>query len=264
MMLILGAGYTGSRVARLLEQQGHQVLKTHRSEVDVLRPATVAEYARRLPEGVRILHSVPLVRRGEEYVRPTPVLEPILRKASRIVYLSTTGVYGATHEVDEHTAPAPRHARERLRVEEEEDVRRMCASVLVLRPAAIYGPGRGVHVALREGTHKLWGDGGNYISRIHVDDLARLCAAALEGELTGAYPVADEHPCPAREITEYCAELVGVAPPAPLGRLAEGDTRGGNRRVDGRAIWRAVGASITYLSYREGILAALEEERRLN
>jgi len=49
----------------------------------------------------------------------------------------------------------------------------------VLRPAAIYGPGRGAHESIRIGRWRIAGDGSNYTSRIHVDDLAALAAAAV-------------------------------------------------------------------------------------
>ena len=110
-------------------------------------------------------------------------------------------------------------------------------SWLVLRPAAIYGPGRGVHTAMRAGTHRLLGDGGNFISRIHVEDLAAHAEAGLLTDLSGVWPVADDEPCPAREISEYCAQLLGIAPPADgAAPLHSEDTRQANRRVNGRAI----------------------------
>lgn len=208
-----------------------------------------------------MLHSIPLVRRGDGYLEPTPVLEPLLQRAGRVVYLSTTGVYGAQQYVDETTLPAPRTPREALRVAEEQRVLRSCPSSLILRPAAIYGPGRGVHVSLRNGTHRLWGTGTNFISRIHVDDLAVLCVAALRASLQGAFPVADEEPCRSREITQFCAELVGAAPPAPSGTLPAEDTRSANRQVDGRAICRLLGVRLRFPSYRTGIPAAIEAEQ---
>ena len=237
------------------------MLATHRTELDIANPESVSEYSRTVPDGVAVLHSVPLVRQGEAYVAPTPVLSPLLERARRVVYLSTTGVYGAQRHVDEKSVPAPRTRREAMRVEEERRVRSACPSSLVLRPAAIYGPSRGVHVSLRNGTHRLWGNGTNFISRIHVDDLATLCAAALQTSLVGSYPVADETPCPAREITGYCAALLGVKAPTPTGILPPEDTRSANRRVDGRWICRLLGVELRYLSYRTGVLAALEAER---
>lgn len=259
--LVLGAGYTGSRVAEILVAGGHTVLATHRTELDIIIPETVAAFCRRAPAGASILHSVPLVRNGSALLPSTPVLAPLLEGARRVVYLSTTGVYGAQTHVDENSSPAPRTAREIMRVDEERRVGELCPSALILRPAAIYGPGRGVHVSLRNGTHRLWGDGTNYISRIYVDDLAALCVAALQATLAGAFPAADETPCEAREITEFCAPLVGTTAPAPTGRLPAGDTRGANRRVDGRAVCRLLGVRLRHRSYQTGILAALDAEK---
>lgn len=225
-------------------------------QLEVEDPASVESLAARLSPGLRVLHSIPLIA-GDPPRPPSPLVAPILAKASRVVYLSTTGVYGSQHRVDETTLPEPAVARERLRVVEEQEVARLCRNTLILRPAAIYGPGRGVHVSLLEGRHKLWGDGSNWISRIHVDDLAAIAAAAVLSDLTGAYPVADDEPCPAIEITRFCAGLLGVAAPEPSGVLPPGDTRSANRRVDGTAIRRLLGVSLRYPGYRTGIPASL-------
>ncbi|MEZ5402398.1 MAG: NAD-dependent epimerase/dehydratase family protein [Bryobacteraceae bacterium] len=268
LIVILGCGFTGRRVARLLAAADERVVATaHRSApategvgfvtFEAADPAAVAGLAETLSAPVRVLHSLPPM--GNEPV--TPLVAPVLKRAERVVYLSTTGVYGDQGLVDETTPPAPRIERERVRVAEEEAVRGLCGSWAILRPAAIYGPGRGVHVSLREGRHRLWGDGSNYISRIHVDDLARITAAAVLGDITGAWPVADDEPCPAIEITRYCAGLLGIAAPEPSGVLPPEDTRSANRRVDGRAIRRALGVDLRYPGYREGIAAAMAAER---
>jgi len=251
--LILGAGYTGACVAQRLHRRGLDVIATHRSTFDATRPGDAGELARRLSPGCRVLHSIPVTG-------VTDLLEPVLRRASRIVYLSTTGVYGAARHVDETTPPAPRTPREHARVEEERSLVRVFPKTLILRPAAIYGPGRGVHVALRNGTHRLWGDGSNYISRIHADDLAAIAEAALLCDLAGAFPVADDHPCPAREISDYCCEVLGLPLLAPSGALPPEDTRAADRRVDGRAIRRLLGVALEYPSYRVGIPACLSSE----
>lgn len=226
-------------------------MATHRDSFDIARPDSLPE----LPRGVRVLHSIP--------VRAMPVIGPLLgRCAARVVYLSTTGVYGAAHRVDESTPVAPRVPRETVRVEEENDVLAGPWSGLVLRPAAIYGPGRGVHVSIREGKHKILGDGSNYISRIHVDDLAMIAEAALLSDVTGAFPVGDDEPCPSLEISDFAARMIGADPPRPSGELPAADTRSANRRVDGRAIRRLLGVELRYPSYRVGLPAALAEESR--
>jgi nucleoside-diphosphate-sugar epimerase len=110
---------------------------------------------------------------------------------------------------------------------------------------------------MRAGKYRLPGDGSNFISRIHVDDLAAHCVAALDSSLTGAFPVADEAPCPAREIAEYCSHLLGVPMPEFTEILPGDDTRRANRRVDGRAIRAALGITLRYPGYRQGIEASL-------
>lgn len=174
-----------------------------------------------------------------------------------MLYLSTTGIYGAQRDVDENTSPAPLTEREKLRIEAEAAVRCGPWTSLVLRPAAIYGPSRGVHVAMREGRFQLVGDGGNFVSRIHVDDLAAHVEAALLSDLTGAWPVADELPSTSREIAEFCSRLLDLPMPESLPREAAHETRRADRRVDGRAIRARLGIGLRYPTYREGIPASL-------
>lgn len=190
--------------------------------------------------GALVLHSIP--------PEDAPDVTPILAVARRVVYISTTGVYGSARVVDENTRVDWTGERARTRLEAEQAI----GAHLTLRPAAIYGPGRGVHESVRRGTYP---PGENYISRIHVDDLAAHAEAALLSDVTGAYPVADEEPCTSREIAEFCAKLLGVAlpeGPVPQPRIF------GDRKVDGSAIRRLLGVTLRYPSYRTGIPASIE------
>ena len=265
--VILGCGYTGSRVAALLLRRGIQVSGTTRN------PAALADLEHagcgvirfdalqdEVPDlgGAVVLHSIPVVEATDG---PREVTNELLRQSSRepkrIVYLSTTGVYGTTEAVDETTPANPVREHDRLRVAAETAVAAGPWSSLVLRPAAIYGPGRGVHVGMQRGTYRMAGEGKNYVSRIHVDDLARIAEAALLSDLSGSYPVADDRPCQSGEIAAFCAELLKIPVP-PAGKTEDlHRTRTANRRVDGSAIRRALGLDLLYPSYREGIPASL-------
>jgi nucleoside-diphosphate-sugar epimerase len=163
-------------------------------------------------------------------------------------------------EVDETTPAAPLSAPARLRLDAERAVQSGAWSSLILRPAAIYGPGRGVHESMRVGRFRLAGEGGNTVSRVQVEDLAALVEAALLSELTGAYPVADTEPCTSREIAQFCAQLLGLPMPPPAPDTEVHHTRHVNRRVDGSAILRLLGARLRYPSYRAGVPAALRTE----
>jgi nucleoside-diphosphate-sugar epimerase len=267
--VILGCGYTGVRVAERLLRRGGRVLATTRSPGRLSQIAAagaeVIEWDAAhssglefIPEGAAILYSIPLVDTpAGPQDRTREILAAMPFPPRRVVYLSTTGVYGAARDIDEFTPAAPRSAREYLRTEAESAVLEGPWSSLVLRPAAIYGPGRGIHVSLARGDFRLLGDGRNFVSRIHVEDLAEQAAAALSSEVTGAYPVADEEPCPSYEIARFCAGLLGLPMPPAADAAELHHTRGANRRVDGSAIRKALGITLQYPSYRVGIPASL-------
>jgi nucleoside-diphosphate-sugar epimerase len=252
-VLILGCGFTGQRVARRFLTRGANVTVTTRNPTRLThladlgaRVITLDDLAAHLRQGVRVLHSIPPT------AEPDP-LDALGTAPARVVYISTTAVYGTATHVD-LTTPVDGHsgrARPRLAVE-----RRIAAgpwSSLILRPAAIYGPGRGVQESLPRGAYHA---GENYVSRIHVDDLAAHAEAALLSDLEGAYPVADEHPCTTREIAEFCAALLHLPAIAQLAPGTRSRTTS-NRRVDGSAIRHALGITLQYPSYRTGIPASL-------
>jgi len=273
-ILILGCGFTGRRVASSLAQAGHLVWATSRhperlalQDVRCLRldlddPASLAATGAAVPEGIRVLLSIPLLEESAGcWTDPTPrLLDALGSKPARVVYLSTTGVYGAQECVNELSLPAPRSPRETLRVDAERAVQQGPCSSMILRPAAIYGPHRGVHASMRRGTFRLPGDGSRFISRIHVDDLAALAGAALLSNHSGTWPAADEQPCTSLEICRFISELTGLPMPPPAAEGSVSHTLRNNRRVDGRAVVRLLGVSLRYASYRTGIPACLSAE----
>jgi len=201
--------------------------------------------------GMLVLHSIPPDG-------PAGLLDPLRDKAARVVYLSSTTVYGAASRVDEVTEVDPSTERARARLEAERGVAEGPWSSLILRPAAIYGPGRGVQESIQCGEHSL---SEKFVSRIHVDDLAAHAEAALLSAVTGAYPVADEEPCTSRDVAEFCARLLNV-PVRGAGKKGSGRMPrfANNRRVDGSAIRKALGVTLAYPSYRVGVPAALSAQ----
>jgi nucleoside-diphosphate-sugar epimerase len=252
-VLILGCGFTGQRVARRFLARGANVTATTRTPTRLASLAqlganiiTLADLAPHLHPGVLVLHSIPPSG-------PPDLLDGLGTSPARVVYLSTTAVYGNATYVDASTPVDPNSDRARPRLATEQRIAAGPWLSLILRPAAIYGPGRGVQESLPRGAYFA---GDNYVSRVHVDDLAAHCEAALLSDLEGAFPVADEEPSTTREIAEFCARLLSLpAVPQPTpGTKARATS---NRRVDGSAIRRALGITLKYPSYRTGIPAAL-------
>jgi nucleoside-diphosphate-sugar epimerase len=257
-LVILGCGYTGTAAARLALTRGDTVIATTRdpARADALRrlgvdarclPALDGDAVRAMVDaGARVLVAFPPDGRTDTLVTAA------LPEGTRAVYVSTTGVYGARRGVIDASTPvdggAPRAAQ---RLEAEGCWRAVGA--VVLRAAGIYGPERGLHRRLREGTFRLPDDATKVVSRIHVDDLAALCLAALGGSLRdAAFPVADDAPVPQAEVVRWLVARMGVPPP-PL--VATGDapeTLRHDRSVDNRAVKAALGVTLRFPTYREG------------
>lgn len=274
MAVIFGLGFTGSRLARRL-------LRRPRSPEDGAGVFAAVRGVSRFPdlaaEGLRLSElaldckpplapELPHNRILVSLIPPLPepensALREVIRNLApkRVVYVSSTGVYGDQAEVDQDTPAKPNEERGRLRLEEEDWIASGPWSSLILRAAAIYGPGRGVHVALREGKLPR-GAGSGMVSRIHVDDLARIVEAGIFSDIEGVWPVADDAPCPSLEIVQWCAESLGLAMAAGQNITGPGAAAPLGRKVDGRKIRQILRVPLQYPSWRAGIEASIAEE----
>jgi nucleoside-diphosphate-sugar epimerase len=278
-LLILGCGFTGSEVARRAIVAGQRVMATTRRAERRTAIEGLGVDLRVLPELTRERVDE-LVRPGSKVLvtfapdgRTDSAIAPALAAASHVVYISTTGVYGAHRgHVDEATPvdPSEPRARERLVAE----AAYLAGGGTVLRAAGIYGPGRGLHLRLASGTFRVPGDGTNVVSRIHVADLAELVlgvfrraesappAAADDGAPRGqAFVAADDTPVPQIEVVRWLCERLDLPIPAhaPIEEVPE--TLRHDRAVDNRRVKAWTGVSLIYPSYREGFPACLAAER---
>lgn len=188
------------------------------------------------------------------------------RRPRRLVYTSTTGVYGAaTGWIGEDQPLAPDTDRARRRADAEEQIRAVGAGAGVatvrLRVAGIYGPGRLPEKRLRTDTAidpELARRPGN---RIHVDDLARaLYLAALRGGDDAVYNVADGAPAPFGDYLDACADHLGL----PRLIREEGGGRDpaagflrADRFIDSRRLREELGLTLRYPDYRVGLAVGM-------
>jgi nucleoside-diphosphate-sugar epimerase len=258
MIIVLGLGFTGQRLAWRLLRRG----------VAVCAAARRVERFRKLADAGLVLSefgTVPSLSKHSVLIDLIPPLQEPENAAlrqyiqdlepSRVIYVSSTGVYGDQIEVNEKTAAMANDERGRLRLAEEQWVSSGPWTSLILRAAAIYGPGRGVHTALRQGKAPR-GTRSGVVSRIHVEDLAALIEAGIFSDLEGAWPVADDEPCATAEIAEWLGESREMKQPDST---STDTTRG--RRVDGRKIRELLAIELIYRSWRTGIPASIEQEK---
>jgi nucleoside-diphosphate-sugar epimerase len=190
-----------------------------------------------------------------------------------IGYLSTTGVYGNRDGawVDEGSALRPTSERARRRVAAELDWLRFGDRtglvVQVFRLAGIYGPGRSAFDQLRAGTARRIDKPGHVFSRIHVDDIAAVLAAAMARPVAGEiYNVCDDEAAEPRAVIEHAAGLLGVPLPpltaygdAVLSPMAQ-SFWADSKCVRNDRLKRALGVVLRYPTYREGLAAILAAE----
>jgi nucleoside-diphosphate-sugar epimerase len=136
----------------------------------------------------------------------------------RLLYISTTGVYGNCHgeAVTETRPPRPETSRARRRVAAETVLRgwgaRTGVAVSVLRVPGIYADDRLPLNRLRMGAPALLADEDSYTSHIHAEDLARIIATALLRARPGRiYNCADDSALKMGDYFDLVADRFGLA-----------------------------------------------------
>jgi nucleoside-diphosphate-sugar epimerase len=141
------------------------------------------------------------------------------RAVRRLVYASTTGVYGDAGGawVDETRACAPQTDRARRRVAAEQAWRAAGRAagwaVSILRVPGIYAGDRegGPAARVRRGAPVLRPEDDVYTNHIHAEDLARACGLALfRGRPQRVYQVCDDSQRRMGEHFELVADACGL------------------------------------------------------
>ena len=194
---------------------------------DLDRPETLARLAG-LADAV--LHLAPPATSGDQDRRTTRLLRALARapRLRRLVYASTTGVYGDCGGawVDETRRLDPATDRARRRVDAEARLRLFGRSsgvtVTLLRIPGIYAldrKGGDPRDRLARGTPVLAAGDDVFTNHIHADDLARACVAALHrGPAQRAINASDDSELRMGDYFDLAADLFGVARPPRLPR----------------------------------------------
>ena len=283
---IIGCGYTGRRLAERLLKSGARV-RGFATRAESLRDIA-ATGAEALPldldativptdfDGAVVYYSVPPAPRADD-PRLNRFLAGVSGTPARLVYLSTTGVYGdrAGGRVDEETPPAPLTERAMRRLAAENAVRAWAdsqrVSWCILRVAGIYGPGRLPLDRLRSGVAAIVPREATPGNRIHVSDLVTACVAAGFAKIADRriYNVTDGSD---DSSTEFLQRVAGIAhlPPPPLVSRAEAlrvmspsarSFLAESRRVDNARMLGELGVALEYRDLDVGIRACLEAAR---
>lgn len=285
-LLIVGCGDVGLRVARLLRGRWRLLGLTSSAErCATLRAAGVQPLVGDLdaPDSLArlagladaVLHLAPPPGQGSADSRTRHLLQSLARKGrvQRIVYASTSGVYGDARgsRFDETRALRPATDRARRRVDAEAQVRwygrAFGARVSVLRIPGIYAgdrPGGHPRERLGRATPVLAAADDVYTNHIHADDLARACVAALHRGLPQrVVHASDDTELKMGDYFDLAADLCGLPRPPRITRdeavsqmsPVQLSFMSESRRLDNQRLKRELRLRLRYPTVREGLLA---------
>jgi nucleoside-diphosphate-sugar epimerase len=288
-LLIVGCGDIGLRVIRLLRGRWRLIaLTSSPSRCAALRAAGALPLVGNLdtPETLSrlagladaVLHLAPpptQPAQGRSDPRTAHLLHALARKGRvrRIVYASTSGVYGdcAGARFDETQAVDPGTDRARRRVDAEQRLRwygrAFGVSVTLLRIPGIYAGDRaGGHPRerLARGAPVLSAEHDVFTNHIHADDLARACVAALHrGASQRVLHVCDDTDMKMGDYFDLAADLEGLPRPR---RITPEQARielspmqlsfmGESRRLVNTRLKRELRLRLLYPTAAQGLLA---------
>ncbi len=283
--LIFGCGYLGRRVARKWRDAGDEVFVVTRSSsraaelerdgyrpivADVIRAASLVN----IPVVETVLYAVGHDRDAgasmhDVYVEGLrSVLDALSEAIGKLLYISTTGVYGQSNGdwVDEDSPCEPRREAGRAFVEAEQVLtsHRLASRAVILRLAGLYGSGRIPNAADIRAKRPVASMQDAFLNLIHVDDAVTIVLAAERRAVAPrVYAVSDGHPVKRRAYYEELARLLDALPvrfTAPPADSPTGMRAGSDKRVKNARMLAELGVSLRYPSYREGLAAIVAAE----
>lgn len=235
-VLVLGAGYSGTAIAKALAPSAQSVTGTTRSpgKLAALSAAGItpllfdgnaisAELAEAMQKTTHLIQSIAPGQEGDPMFRANrPPLDELLPELRWVGYLSTVGVYGdhggAWVTEDAPIKPVSQRSKERVEAENAwlDFGARQGIPVAVLRLAGIYGPGRNAFRNLAAGTAHRIVKPNQVFNRIRVEDIGAASAFLATRGMGGVFNVTDDEPAPPQDVVEEAARLMGMEPPPEI------------------------------------------------
>jgi nucleoside-diphosphate-sugar epimerase len=239
-LLIIGCGDVARRALPALQSRYAKVFALARSDSSarMLRSIGVTPIAGDLdqPRSLRllagiphdVLHSAPPPGEGPTDTRTLHLIAALARAENlpqRLVYLSTSGVYGDCNgEIVPETRPLrPTNARALRRADAESRLRnwgrRSRVTVSILRVPGIYAADRLPLARLRQGTPAICAEEDAYSNHIHADDLAAIVVRALvAARPCRVYNTSDDSAMRMGDYFDLVADQFGLPRPRRISR----------------------------------------------
>lgn len=218
-ILLLGSGYVLSELAKCLPNKNILCLVRSEKSSSALENLGLSSLVLNLPSknlkdvlsdldsNSVIIDSIPPPKDDPTSVSKC-IFESVPKNLTdkvRIIYLSSTSVYGNTSGeiVTEDSPPSPDSTAGENRLLVEEFYRANFKNVTSLRISGIYGPKRGIGLSLKQGYH-YFKDLSRISNRIHRDDIVRFILKLIENPLLGhhVFNISDDLPMTCQSVIE--------------------------------------------------------------
>jgi nucleoside-diphosphate-sugar epimerase len=285
-LYIVGCGDIGTRVARMAVDRKIKVFSLSRGNkfpqrkeasgvefkvCDLDSPETLSGLNL---NGAALLYSAPPPGGGVTDTRVRNFLAALKVgcEPARMVYISTTSVYGDCGDkvVTEELPVNPANHTARRRSDAEDRFRAWSIErgipVVILRVSGIYGPGRIPMQRIQSKEPLLDEKEVGYTNRIHADDLAQVCIAALEkGEDGDIFNVCDGEES---KMTDYFNAITDLLKLPRLPQISLAEARRvmsplmfsymtESRKISNRKMLEKLGIKLKYPTMMEGLKDSL-------
>lgn len=267
-LVLIGVGNTAIAVNNLAGVNGYDtVYGTTRKpdKVDTLKQKGLQPIQLGSPLSVEVLDRLGQTCKDAHVVVSFPPSESddqriaeAANSAEKIVYISSTGVYGSTCGIiTEESDVESDNPSIKPRLQAESTWKSHGA--VILRAPALYGPNYGLHISLKAGKFKIPGDGNRYSSRIHLDDFGSIIIAALRNADRGStYLVGDDRPATHNEVVTWLCQRMSIDFPESIPLEQAHATLQANRQINADKIKSDLSIKLKYPTYVEGFNHCLD------
>lgn len=293
-LLIVGSGDVALRTAPLFKNN-YRVFGLYRnaSSIDTLRSHGIIPIYGDLdlPQTLKkisgiaqlVIHLAPPPSEGLQDNRTTHLLSALSRQSKnaatilpqRLIYISTTGVYGDCQGalIDETRAVNPVNDRAIRRVDGEKQIRawgkRNHVATSILRVPGIYAADRLPLARLQQGLPALLENEDSYTNHIHADDLAQIIYAAARYAKPGRiYHACDDSNLKMGAYFDLVADHFGYPHPPRITReeavirISPGmmSFMRESRRIENTRLKEELYVNLLYPTVETGVIAARQEQ----
>ena len=275
-LLIFGYGYCAKALVSKLKNKKNEILVVSRNKQKIDKLNELGIKACEWTNTSVVKHYISISNTILISVPPYNFIDPVEEKFSeffsqtnkkiRLIYLSSTGVYGdhkgAWVYENSNLKPTTELGKWRLKAEKNwlSFAKLNDLPISILRLSGIYGPNRSTFDRIQDKSFKIIRSPNLLFSRIHIDDITNIIVTFLEKKnINGIYNLSDNMPATSESLYLETFKLLNSKPPEAksLGELNLSKTALGffseSKKVSNKKLLLDLGYKFIHPDYISGL-----------